>query len=613
MTDSTYVNKLLEELKEEFKGSFTRITELEALRYLEDPIALSPEEKPSGLEVRLGATAELIENIKSALTANPPTIHFKPLREGDTAKENSSKREKFWNAYLKSMNRPVPILSETADAQAGLGIAILKGAYYPWPQKERRRNKGESEDDYKDRQKALKKLWGPPFKVVTVHPLTFRFRLGSGNEIVEAIEHSWKPKREIYAAYGIKADVSLTGKVPEERKAQISVAGGFPDEETQALPIGVSTSTLALVTEYWSPDEYQCYVNGQLVYEESPPSIRYFLAVGRTSSSKDPDKFGLSVAEILRQNEPTLNRSLTRLAEATELIVRKRNTLELGEGTVAPTEGETNEPRKWTFKPGEMEALPPGSNVVDVFSGAEAAYGAMPFIDLMLRLLGEHGVSPIFKGIPPGAAGSGYRDNSLYLMARSQFQYLLDSYSGSLSELIRWLESLIVSHASQEVFVDELSLVPKDIKDFPAVIEVTVKPYLPQNIIAEGQFYDRMHERGHITRRYVQETGLRIEQPEEMTYDRKLEDMQEMLWPILVQDVLEGVGVLPKQPTGLVGPDGKPLENPMAPKGGPGGVQQLMAQMRGDGQGAAGQAMGGYTRAGQARQPPEEAGTLEGA
>ena len=620
-----YVNRLLGELTEELRGFHKRITEVEALRYLEDDMKLPPEEKPSGLEIRIGATAELIENVKAALTSNPPGVLVEPLRTGPGADENGSKREKFWGAFLQWASSTVPFLNELSDAQT-VSLGVLKAAYYPWPKTERKRTKDEPKTTagdaaYNDRQRALKRRWGPPFKVITIHPLTFYFRLGPGGELVEVIEHSWKSRREIYSAFGIKGDAQLTvmqpDKIPKDKGPQIAAVAGFPTEEVQTLPQGVTTSTLALVTEYWTPDMpgapgiYQCYIDGHLAYEEiGDPSVAYFACPGRTTSSKDPDKFALSIAEILRHNEPTLNRSLTYMAEAAELLVRKRLTLEVPEDYRPEVEmvGESNEPgpKTWTFKADKAEALPAGSKIVDPFEGAENIYAGMPFINLVLQLMGQHGVSPIFKGVPPGAGGSGYRENSLYLMAKSQFQYLLDSYANCIGNMITWLEHILVTKAKQEVFVGNLSLKPRDVKDYPALIEISVEALLPQNIIAEGQFYDRMHARGHITRRTHLEKGLHIEQPERELWGRFLEDVQEMLKPIMVQDVLTRVGIMPPAPTGLVGPDGKtPIAGKTGERGPPGGngaqadaITEIM------------QSMGGQTRAGQSRQPPEEAGAF---
>ncbi|KKM55735.1 hypothetical protein LCGC14_1552330 [marine sediment metagenome] len=78
-----------------------------------------------------------------------------------------------------------------------------------------------------------------------------------------------------------------------------------------------------------------------------------------------------------------------------------------------------------------------------------------------------------------------------------------------------------------------------------------------------------------------------------------------MLKPVLAQDVLQTVGVLPP-PNELVGPDGKtPISGPRGRPGPTGGngargnpVEEIM------------KSMGGMTRAGQARQPPEEAGSF---
>lgn len=619
-----YVNRLLEEFKNEFRGLHTKMNEIELLRHYEDDIRLPTGETPSGLEVRIGATSELIENIKASLTANQPNVVFTALRSGDAAQENTSKRESFWSRVLQWIRKPVPVLVELVDAQAGLGMGILKGAYYPWPKAERKRLKNESDKDFRDRVKALKRKWGPPFRVITIHPLTFYCRLGSGNEIVESIEHSWKSKRDVYPAYGLDTDAELKAyplTLDQEVAEAVAATPGQPEQEIRSFPADLSTETMVLVTEYRrermpnSKGVYQVYLNGRLVYQEiGDPSCKYFLCVGRISSSKDPDKMGISVAEGFRHNEPLINRALTRMGEAVELLVRKRLTIEAPEGfTAEMVEGEDNNlvPKQYKFSAEKSTVLPPGSRVVDPFAGVESVFGAMPFIQLLMQIMGQHGVSPIFKGEPPGAAGSGYRDNSLYMMAKSQFEYLIESYGDCLVSLIEWLEGQLVTRARQEIWVGDMSLKPKDVQEYPATIEVNVDPLLPQNLIAEGQFYDRMHTQGHITRRYFLEKGLRIDQPEPMVKARMLEDLQEMMKPILYEDVLTTVGAIPPPQPQLVGPDGQPIQSQNGGSGGmiggggaSGGAQANIVQML--------QEMGGRTRQGQPRQPPEESGSTPG-
>ncbi|KKM73182.1 hypothetical protein LCGC14_1413090, partial [marine sediment metagenome] len=481
-----YVNSLLQELKGEMRGLHTKMSEIELLRHYEDPIQLPTGEKPSGLEVRIGATSELIENIKASLTANVPNVIFTGLREGNKAEGNSSKRESFWARVLIWIRKPVHVLVELVDAQAGLGIGILKGAYYPWPKEERKRHKGEDDKTFRDRVKALKRKWGPPFRVITIHPLTFYFRLGPGNEITESIEHSWKSKRDVYPAYGIDTDAELKAfpVVMDEGTAQaVSATEGQPDQEIRSFPEGTSSETMVLVTEYRrermpnSKGVYQVYLNNRLVYQEvGDPSCKYFICVGRITSSKDPDKIGISVAEGFRHNEPLINRSLTRMGEAVELLVRKRITIEVPDDFVPEmvqatggAEGESNDlvPKTYKFSAEKSTTLPPGSKVVDPFAGVDNVFGAMPYIQLLMQIMGQHGVSPIFKGEPPGAAGSGYRDNSLYMMAKSQFEYLIESYSNCLVSLIEWLEEQTVSRARQEIWEGDLSLTPKAIREFP--------------------------------------------------------------------------------------------------------------------------------------------------
>jgi len=551
--DANYVTGLLNILKQELDGLHKRMNEVERLRYHEDKIALAGQEKASGLELRIGLTAELIENVKAAITTNPAEVTVKNLRIGVEAEKNAAKRSVFWTEYLKHVTSYTPVLDELADAQAGLGLGFLKAAYRPWPKEGRRRRKDESDKDYLSRQNGLKRLWGPPFSVVTLHPLSVYCRPDSGSSrLTELIEHSWKRKRDIYKT-GLQPRDSNVKPDPELTAEMV----GHPDQQVQPLPQGVTTSDLELTTEYWSSGAYyQIYLGSNQVYNKSNPAVAYFVATGRSSSSKDPDKIGLSVADILRHNEPILNRSLTRMAEALELVVRKRLTIELPEGATEEQEFDADNnpvPKTYKFDPEGATSLPPGAKAIDPFAGAEAAYAAMPFIQLMLQLASIHGVSPIFKGQSPGAAGSGYRDTSLYMMALNQFKHLIKSFEGCITELIKWLEYCLVHYVKQEIWLGNLSLDPEDVDKWPAQVEVSIEPFLPQNVIAEGHFYDYMHKQGHITRKMVLQQGLREKDPIRIEQDRMLEDLQNILKPVLYQDALTRVEIIPAGGNGSVG------------------------------------------------------------
>ncbi|KKL80649.1 hypothetical protein LCGC14_2002650 [marine sediment metagenome] len=89
--DPTYVFRLLAELQQELEGLHRKMNEVDLLRHYEDDIQLPTGERTSGLEVRIGATSELVENVKASLTSNEPNVVIKALRDGDPAQENTSK------------------------------------------------------------------------------------------------------------------------------------------------------------------------------------------------------------------------------------------------------------------------------------------------------------------------------------------------------------------------------------------------------------------------------------------------------------------------------------------------------------------------------------------
>lgn len=607
--DWQYVSRLLNELRWEQQGLHQKISEIEALRYYERDTNLPPSEQKVGFQVRSGLTDELLENVKAAILAGMPSIHIKGLRKKQNVEANNSKREGFWQKYLESLLYPVNIVSELADSQL-LGLGILKAgmSMSKWNAQTLKKKRGEDSADYIDRNTALKKLYGPPIATIDVHPLALFCRPGEGNKIDEVVEHSYKAKRSVVKSYGLKdnqefGDMEAAAMMP-----------GQPDAWIRPLPMGIDTSNYFLVTEYWNPDIYQVYVNQQLVYQTpdgEKPKVCYFMAPGRSSSSKDPDKYGISVAENLRHNEPIIDRQLTRMAEAAELIINKRNTLEVPEGYIPETDstesGDTK-PRTWTFTDEYAETLPPGAKIVDPFVGAENVYGAMPYVQLLFQITTQHGPSPLLKGISPGAAGSGYRDNSLYLMAKQQFEYIIASLQECITQLIVWLEWLVVNHIKQEIWIGEYSIQPADITDWPAEISVELKPNLPQNLLAEGQFWEGQRQAGNVSRRYVREVGLNIEQPDDMEYEVNLEQLQEMMKPQLMQDALmtvlsQGNNQTPPD-SGLVGPNGQPISS-QPPPGGPSGLAPNNSTTT-NGRGAQQQA--GFATGGQPKAPVTQPG-----
>lgn len=610
--DWHYVSQILNDFRWELDGMHKKIREIEDLKYYEDHPELPGEEKKTGQEVHIGLTAELLENVKAALLAETPIVHFDGLRDNLEAPANASKREHYWQAHIDELvggnDRP-NYISELVDSQL-LGIGVLKAAYVKsrWDTKTRKRKKGETAQDHVTRVDGYKKMWGHPTSCVITHPMSVFFRPGEGSRIDELVEHSYKPRHTVYQQY----DLSTVGDTPGQSML-VSTMPGHPDQFVRGLPMGLSTQNYVLVTEYWNPECYKVFINGTEVYGEvGTPSVTYFICPGRTSSSPDPDKYAVSVAENLRHNEPLINRMITRMTEAVELTVNKRNTLEVPESYNGETDQDSDgnpKVRTWTFSDEYAEALPPGAHIVDPFEGASQAFDAMPLLQLMLQITSQHGVSPLFKGISQGAAGSGYRDNSLYMMAKSQFSYLINALQACIKAYIIWQEWILVNIIKEKVWCGENSLDPKDVSDYPARISVELKPELPQNLIAEGEFWERQREAGNVSRRYVREK-LGIEQPNEMDDEVDLEQMKETMKPYLMQDAIGSVlGKGPMAPgSGLVAADGKtPISSTDTQPAAPGARNGTTGSVGGP-NGAGRQELAGRATAGQPQSPAVPAG-----
>jgi hypothetical protein len=607
-----YVTKLLNDLRQDLRGLHERIDEVEKTRYLEDTIELPDDERKSGIEIRIGASAELIDNVFGAVTANPPRVRIEAQTSKDKAPENEAKREDFWNRFI---DRNRFAISRFIDSTLANGVGFLKAARIDYPSKPRERLRksnntyAESEQEHVDRVTGLKRIWGPPIGLIDVHPLSAYHRMGIEHIVTEVVEHSWKSKPDVYRNYGIESasalrkmqleGSSLLRPEVQETARHLRVQSGFPEQEIRPLPYSVDTSTRCLVTEYWSPDYHQIYVERRLIYEEENPHVKYFIGLGKVTSSPDPDKLAFGVAEIMRHNEPVVNRALTRIFEANELVGR-RPAVEIPEG--APPEMETTAEgqsvaRTYRFRTDIGVSLPPGAKVTDPFANVQHVYSSMPAIQLLLTVMAQHGTSPLFKGVPVASDSSGYRENSLYLMARSQLQDLIYGITLTLSDLIKWCEQEIVD-LGETVYIDELSLSPSDIAHWPAKVSVKIEPMLPQNMIAEGTFWDRMWASRHVSRRIVRERGFNEQDPAALEWEVFLEDLRESLKPQLRLDILgfvlgsPGIGAM--QGTELARNGGSPGDN----------------QTLREGTGSMGREAGGYARAGQSREPPFEPGSF---
>lgn len=613
--DATYVTRYLESMRFKTRGLKERIKQIEQVRYLEDPIQLSAEEVKTGIEVRIGATAEMGETIKASIIANIPMVHVEPGSDREGSQDNASKREHFWNRVLERLQSGTPELDRFVDAVSNLGVGFLKGYQDEWPGEERIKRSDESYDEHLERVTALKRVWGPPVGAINIHPSAMYPRFGRGNKLTENCEHSYKPRVDVWRNYGIsdKRDfyTKRLGKdILDKEVAQLLVAQtGVPTPEERPQPYGWSGTTECLVTEYWMKDCHQVYIDRSLIYQElGSPGVTYIMALGRTNSSNEYDKLGFGVAELMSVNERAVNRGLTRMMEAMEVIVHPRNALELPAESTFYLESDEQEgenqgearPFEIRFEADKAKAVPPGGKIVDTFPNAAQVFQGLQAIQVIMGVMNSHGANPLFKGVPTAANGSGYNNNSMLNSAKAQYQYIVNNIQMAYSELVRWWESRLV-HTGEKWYIDELELEPSDVTKWPAKVTVSITPNLPQDMMAKGTFWDRMFASRHVPRRVVREQGLDIEDPEAMEWEVMREDLRESLKPQLYLDVIAATqGPPPAPPQSMQPNESQELDPGQMGIRDRGGTTRF--QQNGAGRDS-GRTMAGLESGGQAQQP----------
>ena len=618
---AAYISRFFFDMRQLFEGLHRRIRELEELRFGEEEIPVQPSKDAAGHRFRVRMLDDLIETAKAAALTQPPKIHIKPLRRGKSGDDNASKRENFWNAWLE---KSWPFLVQMADNQFGLGISVFKMVYDPWPADERKQKEGESNRTYLNRLKGKKREWGVPFKPVLVHPLSFYFRWNPGDfDVLEGLEETYKNRYDIQTAYDVLPDIRDVA----ERIENVETATGFPPQDRRPIPFGVNLTTYVRVCEYWNPKWSKVYLGvgageGALpaneIHSEDDPGVAYFVAPGRLNGSLDPDKIAMSIGDHHRGIEPFINKMMSEMLNVAEIAAHPKGYVIVPEGgDPQVTIDEEGNVQRTVY---EMSAdgatgLPPGADLRDPYANSGMIWSGMPLLQMAMDLLQSKGPGPILRGLPPSSAGSGYRDNSLYLMAKSMFMYSLHLYTLPLAKAIRWMEQQIANRVQDECWIDDYHLGPGDIEDWPVEHNVELKPDLPQNKIQETQNLASLSDRGLIPESYVIEHGLGEEAPQELQDEVEAERIyKEYLRPILARDVLVTVGVLkpediqtsPAEEGGMVS-DALGGEQP-APEG-------AMESMNGNGGGGSGGVQGlaalqAVRNAGVSRQPPRTPGTL---
>ena len=90
--------ELAEQLERDFADRNRLYADIDSSLFMEFPIEIPEAYRKTAVEVRAPLALHIAQNVSAALSVNTPTVGFRPIGFGDVYQENSTRRERFFEA-----------------------------------------------------------------------------------------------------------------------------------------------------------------------------------------------------------------------------------------------------------------------------------------------------------------------------------------------------------------------------------------------------------------------------------------------------------------------------------------------------------------------------------
>jgi hypothetical protein len=321
---------LAEQLERDFHDRNTLYADIDKTLFQNFPVEIPEAYRKTAIEVRSNLALHIAQNVAAALSVNPPTIQFRPVGFGDVYQENSTRRERFfeasWQRQEHEARRQLARLFMWSLAVKGEGIlktlersAAVWSTYSDSAEEYQKSLEDDGLDQHAqdmayDKHTENLKLQLPyPIATTDVPPETFYYTKNE-NGFTSSVEIKDVPYLEALERFGAALDSSGNVVSPktwsgiDPRAAQLArpewahimkTAGSTNlrcieawDEHVQVVCLagpnqaakGRDQGTLCKVTPHSYGDPYLHTLRGP-----------YFHALGITTASRLPEHAGLSV------------------------------------------------------------------------------------------------------------------------------------------------------------------------------------------------------------------------------------------------------------------------------------------------------------------------------
>ena len=499
------INTIEQRLKADWSERDSIIEEMRSLRYMETdpdvPIAMEAE------QVRTPIAHQIVERMVGTLTADPMTMEVPPADETEDALERSSRVEKFLSAAVDQLEKQgdEDTIERFIESLIADGHGCMRMLHAPqlWRGFPKRAKDSENEADYNKRAEGWKKGRPLPIAWNWVDPLT---------------------AYPLFGEFGLEALLETADRdilSLEQRESKWNVLR--PDLHELSRVRRGNAGGVVKFQQLWTRDELVYAVEGEIVHRQKNPYGRppYAYSFGFATSSREPEKMGLSALWPIRRLVPQLDRLLSQKATAVRMwcwptVIIKQNPIAqqhlLGDVTGNPTVR--------TFE------IAPGA-VINLYADEDISFltwqgngpDADELIQLVMQFVERAGLSDSMYGQNAGG-DSGYAINQLIGAARMRFKPIVTHAERAIEQQLCTLLDIAEYRVKQPLHVFAsgkdggwVSVSPDDLDGY-RMVRVNLNPIMPTDAYARSsKVINEVGARLKSRRTGMEEIG--VEQPDE--------------------------------------------------------------------------------------------------
>jgi hypothetical protein len=483
---------------------------------MERDVYVPPAYGNTAVEIRTPLMNDLIQRLAGALSVNPPQFKVPPRPRGNMDKNQrlSSKLEKWTTAWLNEMEHQEGdrIYYRFLDYLCGDGHGVLKLVHredfwdgYPTLDKDADSLTPDEAEEYSEKVANFKTGASLPFSLKVLDPLTF-YPFYSERGLEEVLEVSKRPK--IYLAKRFNLTAGDRGKLVSKTGQNVHM-----------------DSQISGDCEYWE--------------HWTDKDVPYFHALGTQTSSREPDKEGLSVGHQLIHLIPALDSLLTMKTNSGFLSAypsfKRIRPIGAPSRVGELDDDEDPDAAGLEFEPGHIYDGLPGEDLAPV-ELPQVGQDVNQSIEMLLGIISKVGIPSVLEGNHSPNRVSGFAYSEMLNVSRTKYTTIIRNASFAMESMVKFLWWLVEKRVGEEIYIwatDEdgtagwLSITPSDIGEYYNV-KVIIEPLLPEDDIAQGQHAASMVQAGMWSKRFAREQKMGIPDPEAMEDEILVERAMEM-------------------------------------------------------------------------------------